>query len=405
MNNIENNEASNENLNNHIPMSSIALLFEANKCKKEKAKKYIKFIDKRYVYVNNTNFFDGEEISNLLKGLCAVPKIKGITVEINLRNSNFADKITYIILECICYYLIRFLGYKVEFYWNERFSIGTEGLRYSPIQYLANTSLFSYTFLNDDDNPGHYRGILLSTASDSEVSAKASEISDYFQENGIEIETALYLSKTLSEVIGNAIEHGASDCLIDIDITDPKYHKSNNEDNYDYYGINVAVVSFSEIPFYQKLKNKMNDEEFKKTKKFLRYKYISDALSHHSKHFGIEFDGYLDVSTKYNENDFYTFASFQDRISGSFDKERSGGTGLTRLIQAIEEKSESSYCYQLCRRRLIILQKDILQDKDNIIGFNQSGDFVNDIPDHKVFGCCSTDIPGTVYSLNFVIRN
>ena len=42
MNNIENNEASNENLNNHIPMSSIALLFEANKCKKEKAKKYIK---------------------------------------------------------------------------------------------------------------------------------------------------------------------------------------------------------------------------------------------------------------------------------------------------------------------------------------------------------------------------
>lgn len=394
-----------EALSHHIPMSTIALLFDANKCKKETARKYIKLIKKRYVYRNDTDYFDGEEICKLLKGLCGVPRIKGLTIEIDLRESSFADKMTYIILECICYYLIQFLNYKVEFYWNERFSIGTEGLRYSPIQFLPNSQLFSYTFLNDDDNPGHYRSVLLSTASESEVSEKASEISDYFEENGIEFETALYLGKTLSEVIGNAIEHGLSDCLVDIDITNPTYHKSNEEDNYDYYGINVSVISFSKIPFYQKLKNKMNDEEFRKSKKFAKYKFISDALEYHSKHFGIEFKGYHEYPTTYNENDFYTFASFQDRITGSYEKKRSGGTGLTRLIQAIEEKSESSYCYQLCNKRLIILQKDLLKYQKNTIGFNKTGNFVNDIPDPNVFGSCMTNVPGTTYSLQFVIRN
>ena len=65
------------------------------------------------------------------------------------------------------------------------------------------------------------------------------------------------LCEAITEIVGNAIEHGHSDCLIDIDVTDDTYQKQNDDENYFYYGINVVVLSFSDKPFFQKLKRKL----------------------------------------------------------------------------------------------------------------------------------------------------
>lgn len=388
-------------------MNKIKLLIESNTCKPEIAKKYIKLKNKQYYYCTNEDLFTGIEIKEILFGLNNIPKFKGLTLNIYLGRSRFADKLVYILLECICYYLITVREYKVNLFWDEKYRIDTVGLKFSPLKSVGCSELYKEEFISElveDNARNHFRRIYLADSPTSENAVVASEILSFLEGAGIDSEIAADLSIVLSEVTGNVNEHGREDCLIDIDITDPVFHKADKEDDFDYYGVNVAIVGFSNHEFYKKLKHKMKNSDYISDPKNKKYKYISQAFENHRKHFGEVINGYNDCITKYTEEDFYSFASFHNRITGSYDKEDSGGTGLTNLIKAIEDKSEQSFCYQLGGRRLIIFNRDFLHYKNDIIGFNKTNDFINDIPDPSVFGACAIEFPGTAYNLSFVIR-
>lgn len=55
------------------------------------------------------------------------------------------------------------------------------------------------------------------------------------------------MAEFLGELVGNANEHTNTDCILDIDVTEPKYVKKNDDPNKLFYGLNVAVVNFSNI--------------------------------------------------------------------------------------------------------------------------------------------------------------
>lgn len=43
-------------------------------------------------------------------------------------------------------------------------------------------------------------------------------------------------------------------------------------------------------------------------------------------------------------------------------------------------------------------------DNDKWIGFNESHNFIENVPDFNIFQTISTKLPGTAYNLNFALR-
>lgn len=111
------------------------------------------------------------------------------------------------------------------------------------------------------------------------------------------------------------------------------------------------------------------------------------------------------MNDNYFENDFYTLSSFQHKISGSDRKNATGGTGLTRLINSLEEKVDNHYCYMISGKRILYFTNGCLKfDKDKFIGFNDSNDYMTSIPNKNIFATGNVFIPGTAYNLSFAIK-
>lgn len=98
--------------------------------------------------------------------------------------------------------------------------------------------------------------------------------------------------KFFSELVGNAYEHGGSDCLIDVDVTNNNYYKECEPDNQCYYGLNAVILNFSNTLFHESLKMKLQNVNDLPE----RYLKVNTAKQYHLKH----------LNDNYFENDFYT---------------------------------------------------------------------------------------------------
>ncbi len=383
-------------------MTNINLLFEHNKNDNTKMlKKYYKFRNdkgKKYWLINiNNHSFSGKQIHKLiciLNNIIETDKFK-FPIKINLNTITFADKLVYIVLECICLYLIFNQNRDIILNYKHENHIGNSGIEFSPlnqIKYNCNQKLFYECFF-DHLSKRHFRKIIInSEIKTSYLNIVLTSIYKFLENLSIDRDTIGLLCEAIIEVVGNAIEHDHSDCLIDIDVTDDNYKKIGDNENNSYYGVNVVVLNFSHTPFYKKLQDKLLSC---KTNLNERYTEVQNAKSKHSEHF----------SNEYTESDFYTIASFQHKISGSVAKGESGGVGLTTLIKSLEEKSDGNYCYMLSEKRVLFFYKDLLKhNSNNFLGFNRDNDFLNRIPDLSIFRSCDTFFPETSYNLHFTIR-
>ena len=108
-------------------------------------------IQKGYIiYHNRDRVFNGFSIDNLLSDIHVLrkryPKIK-MPIIINLGQIEFADKLTYVFLEIICYILIKEYGYPVVVEFKCKHNIWIEGISSSPLLLLNNTnkkSMYKY---------------------------------------------------------------------------------------------------------------------------------------------------------------------------------------------------------------------------------------------------------------------
>lgn len=373
-------------------MKNCKLLFEMNNTEKfdYKIKKKLKFKNKQMVYTVNVNgTFNGDHIFEIISVVNYVRKVyrQKIPIVIFLGKFEFYDKLVYIILESIVYYLNEIDGHKIDIRFEAKHTIWTEGIRYSS---LINQSML-YNRYKYDLNMYHFRKLIpeRNGRKDEYLSNLLQDIYGFLYNNGIEDITCEKLSEVIIELVGNAGEHGNSECLLDIDITQSEYGKRDEKGIF--YGLNVVILNCSPTLFYEPLKEKLSSD----IKLSKRYNDVLKAKEYHFAHF----------NDNYKEDDFYTISSFQHKISGSRLKDQLGGTGLTSLLRSLEEDSDTHLCYMLSGRRILFFEKEhMIYDNNEYVGFNKNKDYFSDIPDINLFNTINTFWPGVAYNLNYAVK-
>lgn len=351
----------------------------------------------RFVYRQKDRDIDASSIKNIIRFiktlLIRYSNVK-LPIVFELGAAIFADKLTYVIFECICYYLIIEKNYKVKVVMNAKKHIHTAGIESSPLMLLTN---------GDDDHierfkkafrfeiyHNHYRRVITKDNFDKadflcQVMDEVASFQKFFDVN---FDCREDIAEVIIELIGNASEHGGSNCLIDFDIA-PSYSKIGSDKVY--LGINIAIVNLSKQLLGTALKNKICEEKINEP----RYVAVKEAYNNHTYFFNRD----------YLEEDFFNLTAFQHKISGRHANIVTGGTGLTKLIESLETRSEAHMCYVTSGKRTIWFISDYLKYNDNgWLGFNETNDFINDKPDTSILAHNNYTFPGTAYNLNFVLQ-
>lgn len=348
--------------------------------------------------------FTGVEISKIIHLINFIHKKYGklkFTIEFNFNKIQFIDKLTYVFLECICYYLIKTYHHPVQIYMNVIQDIRTAGIISSPLLLLNGTKLSSIEkFPNRfqfDIYRYHYRRLIKCPENEKSnyLGKLYEEIDRFLKPFSIDDECRDEVSLVVTELVGNACEHAITDCLIDIDVV-PDVKKRNENDEIDenfFYGINIAVLNFSEKLLGDDIKlNIIHNTQFPLNE---RYKKIFEAYDYHEQKFD---DCYI-------IEDFCNITTFQSKISGRKSKFNTGGTGLPMLIKSLADKSDTYRCYVISGKRCInFYNKNLEYDKDGWIGFNNDNNYFSDIPNDQVVNECLIYMPGTAYNFNFIMK-
>lgn len=342
---------------------------------------------------------DGKSILLLIGLLNKVQQVYGRTkmpLVIDLGKATFSDKLTYVIFECICHYFIEYCHRCVYLQYSISSSeIWTDGINSSPLLILgSHDRIHVEKFLKKfefDLYGNHYRRVV--GCDDLLILSKVmTEIESFLQAFMTDDIYRDKISEVIVELIGNASEHTSSECLIDIDVSNSYVNVNSGKS---VYGVNIVVLNFSKQNFGNAIKEKLVSDEVRHNKEKTRYNIVLDAYKNHKNFFDLH----------YTEEDFYNIASFQHKISGREGAIAYGGTGLTKLIKALEQRSDAHMCYMLTGNRIVkFLHEHLEYDKNSWISFNYDKSFVDTIPAAETIDGCPVYFPGTAYNLNFVME-
>jgi len=377
-------------------MKAINKIFETNnkyiKCKMKKASCEFTCFDKE---------FGAKQVLDVIAFVNGVHlKYKGVNLPVyfNFNTVNIIDKLSYIILECICYSLISDYHQAVAISWKPRKNIQTQGVFSSPLAILnTNIAKTSQKYLDKfkfEIYKFHFRKVVTEDKSDTNyLGSLQQDIYNFLSTFYIEEDYKDAIVEMIGEIVGNAIEHTQSQCLLDIDVT-TDYVKSIEEivQNGSYYGINIVILNYSDTLFGDGIKKRIENCELQSNERYMK---LEEAYKYHKENF----------SENYTFEDFCNIASIQHKISGNKNKGKAGGRGLTTLIKSLQDKSDNDNCYMLSGKRIIVFEKDSLEYDDNEwLGFNNEKNFFSKIPSPLVINECIVDFPGTAYNLNFIMK-
>lgn len=383
-------------------MNNVDLLLSHNGCSKDKIRldnMSVSFMPKfQKDPITNRNLFTGIEISKIIEFVNNLHiKYKGMPIPITFRFGEviFIDKLTYILLECICYVLINDYRHRVQIYMSVMLDIGTEGIESSPLLLLNNTknkSVLKFPAKFEWDlYKNHYRKVVKGNSETNYLGELYSEIDSFLKLFSFENDACRdEITQVIVELAGNAFDHCNADCLVDLDVT--QEYNGKQEDGKEFCGINIAVVNFSENLLGTGINdniiisdNNINDDRYR------------DVLLAYQKHIA-------KFSETYCKEDFCNITAFQHKISGRGDT-GTGGTGLTKLIKSLSDRSSAYRCYVITGKRCVNFYSNLLEyNNDNWIGFNDENNYFNCIPQKDVITECLINMPGTAYNLNFVIE-
>lgn len=369
------------------------LFFESNK-QFGLAKAFIK--NGAIVFECDKVSFDGPLLRTIFRFINAINAKRyppGIPIRFFFREKiQFSDKLTYVLFECICYQLIQ-NGHPVYIGINPWYSITTHGYASSPLWLLttgksADINKFSEKF-HHDFYKLHFRRVLSNNAQENELSKLMDDIAIFQKPFNIKDDDREKIAEVLIELVGNAKEHSSGDCLIDFDISGKYIKQGVNGKNY--RGINIAILNFSQELLGTSIKQKLCQCENLPD----RYNFVRHAYKYHQPYF----------SAQYLQEDFYNIATFQHKISGRNGNVSTGGTGLTKLIQSLEESSDAYNCYVVSGQRRLEFKKEyMMYNEDHWIGFNDTNDFLHAPPNQELLTQNPIHFPGTAYNLNFIME-
>ncbi|MDO4170322.1 MAG: hypothetical protein Q4D45_10520 [Lachnospiraceae bacterium] len=319
-----------------------------------------------------------------------------IPITLNLKKVKIVDKLTIVFLEALCNYIITECRRDLKVELKDGSYITSEGINSSVMLLLHdgsknNIERFKKKYKRDLFK-NHYRRIIPAqeSADSSIITDVASEIVSFFNVFKVSEKAVYEVVSLVAELAGNVKEHTNSDCIIDIDVTPSKYSKKGEKSNTSYYGINIAIVNFSEVLLGTQLKSLFSREKNLDG----RYKKVQDAYEYHKKFFNEE----------YGEEDFFNITAFQNKISGRDIIASTGGTGLTKTIESLEKRADAHHCYVISGNRGIRFDQDYLEYHDGWIGFNSQNDYFANVPDLSLLISSKLYIPGTAYNLNLVMK-
>ncbi|MFK4926766.1 hypothetical protein ACI1TM_08900, partial [Lactococcus garvieae] len=347
--------------------------------------------NKSFVFETKEKEFTGKTFHRVLRFIQSVKKY-GNSGKPNLifsfeSNIIFADKLTYIIFECVCFSLVE-QGYRIQLFIRPEPSILTYGVLSSPLLNLNHNDVegFQERF-NQIIDKIHYRRLIKTSSPKDYLSILTSDIATFLKNNGLDMVSAYQLGEISAELAGNSLEHGKSDCIVDIDISSTHEHE---KETGEFVGVNLSIINFSETKFGDLLEDNL-ENNFQNNK----YQRLKEIYSTHEDYF----------SNEYPNKVFFTLASLQPKISGQYRKSISGigGLGTFRLLKALREKSFEDSCYLLTSTHIIRFLDGLFSTDDEWIGFNKENDFLLP-PDSEVISKSPVDIPGVAYNLNFIIK-
>lgn len=307
---------------------------------------------------------------------------------------NPRDKLVYILLESILYTIVNTYHKKIDLRVGQfNHNINTQGWLYTIprkiVEFGYDEREFNLYFQNDFSR-NHYRKVLTDPSDDTAPARLVTDIKTFLDRFHMKDEFDGKLAYTIGELADNALCHTQTPCLIDIDITEEDFTSTESEDIY--YSVNVVVLNFSEKLLYDDIIQKIEHKYYKEDS---RYTFVEEAYQKHSKQF----------CKGYKKEDFYLISAFQDEISGRPNESYSGGTGLPELIRTLEEYADEDFCYVLSGRNSLLFQKELLNfTQEGWIGFNQSGNYLEDIPNLNCLSTSYTHLPGTGYNFMLVFK-
>lgn len=348
------------------------------------------------------DYFTGCEISQLMAIINNCGKKYGklkISVCFFFPKVRFIDKLTYVFLECICFYLIE-NGHAVRLKMLVEDSIETSGINSSPLRLLTTgkrEDVIKYKDVFRLEVRGfHYRRVINGENKENTnyLGNYAQEIDSFLKPFGIDDVCRDTIANVFSELVGNAIEHSNTECLVDIDIAPGYIKKLENggfDENY-YYGINIAIISFSDVLLGDGIeKYILQNNEISGG----RYEKVLETYDRHKQFF----------DNDYSSVDFCNITTFQNKISGRESIEETGGTGLPKLINSLQQMSDEEKCYVISGDRCVCFKKGLIEyDCDGWIGFNNEKSYFFNRPNEEVCAPCMIFMPGTAYNLNFVMK-
>ena len=356
--------------------------------KDKKGKKYYSFRTK----IKN---FDADLLSSIISFSTSIlekPKLIR-NIEFNFDSIELQDKLSYIYFECICFYLIS-QGFVVSVYLEVTRNVVSSGIYDSPIKYLHphNGNYSLEKFLTEFQVKYTRTHLRLWVTSKNDFSSFSSTIVSFLKNLFIIDDKKILFSiaNTIGELVGNAIEHGRSDCLVDIDYSDSFVHIQKPDRNFS--ALNVVILNFSTIKMGDLVKNKITQSH--PCKMGVKYQDIKRIYNIHETFF----------NQQYTENIFWIIASLQHEISGRQDTMISGGRGSTKLLKSIIDYSESNYCYIMSGHELVKFHHNLLnEDSQGYVSFSNS-DFQSAKPEKEVYSKSKIYLPGVGYNLNFVLE-
>lgn len=330
-----------------------------------------------------------------------------VIIKFNYVGIKIKDKLSYILLECICFSLIKEFDTHVQVLWKPHPDIFTLGVNSSPLLLLNGTKISSVkkyplkfqreiysTEFQGGLQSAHYRTVVNGNQKDdkNELSSMYSDIDTFLKMFEISEQYRDEICEVIAELVGNAKEHSHSDCLIDIDVTsDHRKQSKGKVVDGAYYGINIVILNFSNQLLSSGIREKIIDNKIQ----IHRYGELFATYNNHK----------LFFDDDYTEEDFFNISVFQDKISGRNDKISSGGIGLTVLIKTLEQQSDTSRCYVISGKKAIFFHESVLDYDDNgWIGFNSSKDFKYQRPDKACLGKSMVYMPGTAFNLHFIMK-
>lgn len=338
-------------------------------------------IDSIYKILEHMNWVIDKNLTNL--------KFKVI-----IESEFISDEPTLMLFESILYHMISNYNLNLSYRFEIRVNVlGYELFKNSLLYKYNNRSIDKEAYIKEYEknvtiDGTHYKKRCKNSEENKKgkfLSITMGDISSFLKNLNINEEYAGDIAEVISEIIGNALEHSDGDCLLNINVL------KNDAKKYKY--IDIALLDIDEINYGTGIKEYIESHNYNEYNE--KNKIVIEAYENHKEYF----------DSQYDIEAFSIISAFQKYVTTRKESLYTGGTGLTKLIKALIDKSDAHYCYAISGNTMIkFIRKYLVLTDEGLIGFNENNNYKGNIPSKESVIKTKYNINANIYNLQFIFK-